>query len=81
MSLIIVSNDLSEEVHLVKVENGAATATERLSGASVSAGEMETLFPGFTSAVATAGVTAELLGTLGSLNERFIWAQVSGSLQ
>ncbi|EMX0804189.1 hypothetical protein [Klebsiella pneumoniae] len=81
MSLIIVSNDLSEEVHLVTVANGAATATERLSGASVSAEEMETLFPGFTSAVATAGDTAELLGTLGSLNERFIWAQVSGSLQ
>lgn len=81
MSLIIVSNDLSEEVHLVTVANGAATATERLSGASVSAEEMETLFPGFTSAVATAGDTAGLLGTLGSLNERFIWAQVSGSLQ
>ncbi|HBS6231285.1 TPA: hypothetical protein RRV10_005375, partial [Klebsiella pneumoniae] len=48
MSLIIVSNDLSEEVHLVTVANGAATATERLSGASVSVEEMETLFPGFT---------------------------------
>ena len=39
MSLpIVVSNDLSEEVHLVKVENGAATATgatereQRISG-------------------------------------------------
>ena len=50
MSLIIVGNDLSEEVHPVTVANGAATATERLSGASVSA-EMETLFPGFASAV------------------------------
>ena len=33
------------------VENGAATATERLSGASVSAEEMETLFPGFADAI------------------------------
>lgn len=81
MSLIIVSNDLSEEVHLVTVANGAATATERLSGASVSAEEMETLFPGFADAITAAQDTAELLGTLGSLNERFIWAQVSGSLQ
>ncbi|HDS5453334.1 TPA: hypothetical protein QHY46_005328, partial [Klebsiella pneumoniae subsp. pneumoniae] len=54
MSLIIVSNDLSEEVHLVKVENGAATATERLSGNSVSAEEMETLFPGFADAITAA---------------------------
>ena len=81
MSLIIVSNDLSEEVHLVTVENGAATATERLSGASVSAEEMETLFPGFADAITAAQDTAELLGTLGSLNERFIWAQVSGALR
>ena len=81
MSLIIVSNDLSEEVHLVTVANGAATATERLSGASVSAEEMETLFPGFADAITAAQDTAELLGTLGSLNESFIWAQVSGSLQ
>ncbi|HHT1830251.1 TPA: hypothetical protein ACTYPY_005562 [Klebsiella pneumoniae] len=81
MSLIIVSNDLSEEVHLVTVANGAATATERLSGASVSAEEMETLFPGFADAITAAQDTAELLGMLGSLNESFIWAQVSGSLQ
>ena len=81
MSLIIVSNDLSEEVHLVTVANGAATATERLSGASVSAEEMETLFPGFADAITAAQDTAELLGTLGSLNERFIWAQVSGALR
>ncbi|HGN8976410.1 TPA: hypothetical protein ACK1R2_004518, partial [Klebsiella pneumoniae] len=74
MSLIIVSNDLSEEVHLVTVENGVATATERLSGASVSAEEMETLFPGFADAVTSAQDTAELLGTLGSLNGGFIWA-------
>ena len=80
MSLIIVSNDLSEEVHLVTVENGAATATERLSGASVSAEEMETLFPGFADAITAAQDTAELLGTLGSLNAGFIWAQVSGAL-
>ena len=81
MSLIIVSNDLSEEVHRVKVENGAATATERLSGNSVSAEEMETLFPGFADAITAARDTAELLGTLGSLNESFIWAQVSGALR
>ncbi|HGH7225334.1 TPA: hypothetical protein ACHQN2_005446 [Klebsiella pneumoniae] len=81
MSLIIVSNDLSEEVHLVKVENGAATATERLSGNSVSAEEMETLFPGFADAITAAQDAAELLGTLGSLNESFIWAQVSGALR
>ncbi|EPY4579379.1 hypothetical protein ACXDKZ_005307 [Klebsiella pneumoniae] len=81
MSLIIVSNDLSEEVHLVKVENGVATATEKLSGNSVSAEEMESLFPGFADTIAAAQDTAELLGTLGLLNERFIWAQVSGSLQ
>ncbi|MBD7089349.1 hypothetical protein HPO56_27820, partial [Klebsiella pneumoniae] len=73
-------NDLSEEVHLVKVENGAATATERLSGNSVSAEEMETLFPGFADAITAAQDTAELLGTLGSLNAGFIWAQVSGAL-
>lgn len=81
MSLIIVSNDLSEEVHLVTVANGAATATERLSGASVSAEEMETLFPGFADAITAAQDTAELLGTLGSLNESFIWAQASGALR
>ncbi|CAM8571029.1 MULTISPECIES: hypothetical protein [Klebsiella pneumoniae complex] len=81
MSLIIVSNDLSEEVHLVTVANGAATATERLSGNSVSAEEMETLFPGFADAITAAQDTAELLGTLGSLNESFIWAQVSGALR
>ncbi|HDS7984541.1 TPA: hypothetical protein RFW29_004015 [Klebsiella pneumoniae subsp. pneumoniae] len=81
MSLIIVSNDLSEEVHLVKVENGAATATERLSGNSVSAEEMETLFPGFADAITAAQDTAELLEALGSLNESFIWAQVSGALR
>ncbi|MBG1814179.1 hypothetical protein I4176_08715 [Klebsiella pneumoniae] len=81
MSLIIVSNDLSEEVHLVKVENGAATATERLSGNSVSAEEMETLFPGFADAITAAQDPAELLGMLGSLNESFIWAQVSGALR
>lgn len=80
MSLIIVSNDLSEEVHLVTVANGAATVTERLSGNSVSAEEMETLFPGFADAITAAQDTAELLGTLGSLNEGFIWAQVSGAL-
>ena len=78
MSLIMVNNNLSEEVHLV---NGAATATERLSGASVSAEEMETLFPGFADAITAAQDTAELLGALGSLNESFIWAQVSGALR
>ncbi|HDY8290006.1 TPA: hypothetical protein RRG66_004520 [Klebsiella pneumoniae] len=80
MSLIIVSNDLSEEVHLVTVENGVATATERLSGDSVSAEEMENLFPGFADAITAAQDTAELLWALGSLNESFIWAQVSGAL-
>ena len=70
MSLIIVSNDLSEEVHpgdggeWCSHGNGATERGQRISG------EMETLFPGFASAVATAGDTAELLGTLGSLNER-----------
>lgn len=80
MTLKIVSNDSTQEVHSVRIDDGVITIIAVSNGSKVTISEMDELFPDFENIVKSAAETKELLSNLQSANDGFVWAHVSGKL-
>lgn len=80
MTLKIVSNDFSKEVHSVRIDDGVITVIAVEDGADVTVKNMEKNFPNFQSIIETSTETSEILGRLEATNSDYIWAHVSGKL-
>lgn len=80
MTLKIVNNDLTKEVHSVRIDDGRIEIISIETGTNVSMSDMEELFPGFKSIIDSATDTASLLAALQQTNADYIWAHVSGKL-
>ena len=80
MTLKIVNNDLTKEVHSVRIDDGVITIIAVEDGADVTVKNMEKTFPGFKEIVDNSTETVELLAALQQTNDQFIWAHVSGKL-
>lgn len=78
--LKIVSNDLTKEVHSVRIEDGAVSVVDIEDGGSISIEDMEELFPEFIENIRTSRTTEDVLNKLQASNNDFIWAHVSGKL-
>lgn len=80
MTLKIVNNDLTKEVHSVRIDDGVITVIAIEDGFDVKISDMEELFPDFKKIIDNATDTASLLAALQQTNDQFIWAHVSGKL-
>ncbi|QGR75593.1 hypothetical protein [Acinetobacter lwoffii] len=80
MTLKIVNNDLTKEVHSVRIDDGVITVIAIEDGSDVKISEMEELFPYFKEIIDNATNTVELLATLQQTNDKYIWAHVSGKI-
>lgn len=80
MTLKIVNNDLTKEVHSVRIDDGVITVIAIEDGSDVKLSEMEKTFPNFKEIVDNATDTVELLAALQQTNSDYIWAHVSGKL-
>ena len=80
MTLKIVNNDLTKEVHSVRIDDGVITVIAVEDGSDVKISDMEELFPDFKEIIDNATDTASLLAALQQTNDKYIWAHVSGKL-
>lgn len=80
MTLKIVNNDLTKEVHSVRIDDGVITVIAIEDGSDVKLSDMEKTFPNFKEIVDNATETVELLAALQQTNSDYIWAHVSGKL-
>lgn len=80
MTLKIVNNDSTKEVHSVRIDDGVVSVIAIEDGSDVKIAEMEKLFPNFKEIVDNATDTVELLAALQQTNSDYIWAHVSGKL-
>lgn len=80
MTLKIVNNDLTKEVHSVRIDDGVITVIAVEDGSDVKIADMEELFPDFKEIIDNATDTVELLAALQQTNPDYIWAHVSGKL-
>lgn len=80
MTLKIVNNDLTKEVHSVRIEDGLVTIIAIEDSSDVKLSEMEELFPDFKNIIDNSNDTASLLAALQQTNPDYIWAHVSGKL-
>ncbi|WON80822.1 hypothetical protein OK024_03290 [Acinetobacter sp. UGAL515B_02] len=80
MTLKIVNNDLTKEVHLVSIDGSNIEVKNVETGNAVTIANMEKQFPGFKNIIENATDVAGLVGSLQSTNDQFIWAHVSGKL-
>lgn len=80
MTLKIVNNDLTKEVHSVRIDDGVITIIAVKDGSGVKLSEMEELFPDFKEIIDNATDTVELLDGLYQTNHDYQWAHVSGKL-
>lgn len=80
MTLKIVNNDLTKEVHSVRIDDGVITVIAIEDGSDVKLSDMEKTFPNFKEVVDNATDTVELLAALQQTNPDYIWAHVSGKL-
>ena len=80
MTLKIVNNDLTKEVHSVRIDSGVIKVTSIETGNAVTIANMEKQFPGFKNIIENATDVAGLVGSLQSTNPDYIWAHVSGKL-
>lgn len=80
MTLKIVNNDLTKEVHSVRIDDGVITVIAVEDGSDVKIADMEELFPDFKESIDNATDTVELLAALQQTNPDYIWAHVSGKL-
>ena len=80
MTLKIVNNDLTKEVHSVRIDDGVITVIAVEDGSDVKIADMEELFPDFKNIIDNATDTVELLTALQQTNPNYIWAHVSGKL-
>ena len=80
MTLKIVNNDLTKEVHSVRIDDGVITVIAVEDGSDVKIADMEELFPDFKNIIDNATDTVELLTELQQTNPNYIWAHVSGKL-
>ena len=80
MTLKIVNNDLTKEVHSVRIDDGVITVIAIEDGSDVKISDMEELFPDFKNIIDNATDTASLLAALQQTNSGYIWAHVSGKL-
>ncbi|MBO3672788.1 hypothetical protein J5N52_12290 [Acinetobacter soli] len=80
MTLKIVNNDLTKEVHSVRIDDGVITVIAIEDSSNVTVKNMEKIFPNFQSIVDNATDTASLLAALQQTNDKYIWAHVSGKL-
>ena len=80
MTLKIVNNDLTKEVHSVRIDDGVITVIAIEDGSDVKIADMEELFPDFKEIIDNATDTVELLAALQQTNPDYIWAHVSGKL-
>ena len=80
MTLKIVNNDLTKEVHSVRIDDGVITIIAIEDGSDVKIADMEELFPDFKEIIDNATETVELLAALQQTNPDYIWAHVSGKL-
>lgn len=80
MTLKIVNNDLTKEVHSVRIDDGVITVIAIEDGSDVKLSDMEKTFPNFKEIVDNATETVELLAALQQTNPDYIWAHVSGKL-
>lgn len=78
--LKIVNNDLTKEVHSVRIDDGVITVIAIEDGSDVKISDMEELFPDFKEIIDNATDTVELLAALQQTNDKYIWAHVSGKL-
>lgn len=80
MTLKIVNNDLTHEVHSVRIDDGVVTVIAIADGSNVDISEMEDLFPNFKNIIDQVVDTEDLLIKLQQTNPDYIWAHVSGKL-
>lgn len=80
MTLKIVNNDLTKEVHLVSIDGSNIEVKNIETGNTVTISNMEKTFPSFKNIIENATDVAGLVGSLQSTNDQFIWAHVSGKL-
>lgn len=80
MTLKIINNDLTKEVHSVRIDDGVITVIAVEDGSDVKIADMEELFPYFKEIIDNATNTAEILAALQQTNPDYIWAHVSGKL-
>lgn len=80
MTLKIVNNDLTKEIHSVRIDDGVITVIAVEDGSDVKLSEMEELFPDFKEIIDNATDTVELLVALQQTNSDYIWAHVSGKI-
>ena len=80
MTLKIVNNDLTKEIHSVRIDDGVITVIAIEEGSDVKLSEMEELFPDFKEIIDNATDTASLLAAVQQTNDKYIWAHVSGKL-
>lgn len=80
MTLKIVNNNLTKEVHSVRIDDGYIDIIAIEDGSNVKVSDMELLFPNFKTIVDNALDTESLLAELQASNPNFVWAHVSGKL-
>ena len=80
MTLKIVSNNGTNEVHSVRVDDGRISIISIENGESVSLSDMEKLFPNFKNAINESESTLQVLENLTLLNPDYIWAHVSSKI-
>lgn len=79
MTLKIVNNDLTKEIHSVRID-GTIEVISVETGSRISLEEMEEIFPDFQNIIDSAESTLDVLYGLQSTNADYIWAHVSGKL-
>ncbi|MDS7693798.1 hypothetical protein N7562_06300 [Acinetobacter soli] len=80
MTLKIVNNDLTKEIHSVRIDDGVITIIAVEDGSDVKLSDMEKIFPDFKNIIENNSDTTQLLSALQQTNPDYIWAHVSGKL-
>ena len=80
MTLKLVTNNRTNEVHSVFIDDGAITVVDIESGENVSLSEFQNTFNGFEDVLSNAVDLTDLIARLGDLNLDYQWAHVSGKI-
>lgn len=80
MTLKIVNNNGTSQVHSVRIDDGSIEIIEIEAGSRIQVSVMEEIFPGFEDTLKSATDTISLLEELTLLNSEYVWAHVSGKL-
>lgn len=80
MTLKIVSNDRTKEVHSVYVDDGVITVVDIENGEKISLSDMDEIFENFVDTLKSCTSTDEVITKLSALNSDYGWAHVSGKI-